>query len=402
MSLYLTDSADLTAVANAIRTKGGTSSQLAFPAGFVDAIDAIETGGATGWQRPEEWPNYDLLNLQEESCFFTFDNRQKGGRYAIYVGVTSGQYRAQRVVITSAGDVEVVETSDYNSGAVCSGYLPTDGDDYIVIRVMPVSGHIVTISMNSFPSAANSTVFDQMCVERYGYLPYCTKFGVGYAYRDWSNPYVQSDTFLSVPENVTYHIANCFSLANFPMTAFTKIKIDSLRDCFNLKSFDFNKLDLSETTSLGYYFANCAVEECDLSQCVPPENPITSITALAGTCTARTVKLGAFNFSETAVSNDALVNNLVNVADFGSFNATIGARFIASTTRNLRAIVLRANTVVPLGASGNIAGRFLTRGVQCIFVPQELLEDYKVETNWSTLYATYPNMFAAIEGSEFE
>lgn len=36
---------DLTSVANAIRTKGGTSVQLAFPAGFVSAIDAIPTGG---------------------------------------------------------------------------------------------------------------------------------------------------------------------------------------------------------------------------------------------------------------------------------------------------------------------------------------------------------------------
>lgn len=39
---------DLTAVANAIRTKGGTSASLAFPNGFVDAIDAIETGGGGG------------------------------------------------------------------------------------------------------------------------------------------------------------------------------------------------------------------------------------------------------------------------------------------------------------------------------------------------------------------
>ena len=36
---------DLTAVANAIRTKGGISAQIAFPAGFVDAIGAIPTGG---------------------------------------------------------------------------------------------------------------------------------------------------------------------------------------------------------------------------------------------------------------------------------------------------------------------------------------------------------------------
>jgi len=37
--------ADLTSVANAIRTKGGTSASLAFPAGFVSAIQAIPTGG---------------------------------------------------------------------------------------------------------------------------------------------------------------------------------------------------------------------------------------------------------------------------------------------------------------------------------------------------------------------
>ena len=37
--------ADLTSVANAIRTKGGTSAQLAFPSGFVSAIGDIQTGG---------------------------------------------------------------------------------------------------------------------------------------------------------------------------------------------------------------------------------------------------------------------------------------------------------------------------------------------------------------------
>ena len=38
--------ADLTSVANAIRTKGGTSAQLAFPADFVSAIAAIPSGGS--------------------------------------------------------------------------------------------------------------------------------------------------------------------------------------------------------------------------------------------------------------------------------------------------------------------------------------------------------------------
>lgn len=45
MANYIATDTDLTALADAIRTKGGTSGQLVFPQGFVDAIDAIETGG---------------------------------------------------------------------------------------------------------------------------------------------------------------------------------------------------------------------------------------------------------------------------------------------------------------------------------------------------------------------
>ena len=44
MAEYLTNTAELTAVANAIREKGGTSEQLACPDGFVAAIQAIQTG----------------------------------------------------------------------------------------------------------------------------------------------------------------------------------------------------------------------------------------------------------------------------------------------------------------------------------------------------------------------
>ena len=36
---------NLTAIANAIRTKGGTSASLAFPNGFIGAVQAIQTGG---------------------------------------------------------------------------------------------------------------------------------------------------------------------------------------------------------------------------------------------------------------------------------------------------------------------------------------------------------------------
>lgn len=41
---YLTRKSELTSVADAIRAKGGTAAQLVYPAGFVSAIQAIQTG----------------------------------------------------------------------------------------------------------------------------------------------------------------------------------------------------------------------------------------------------------------------------------------------------------------------------------------------------------------------
>ena len=46
MSNYLVTDTDMTSVANAIRTKGGTSESLAFPTGFVNAINDIPSGGS--------------------------------------------------------------------------------------------------------------------------------------------------------------------------------------------------------------------------------------------------------------------------------------------------------------------------------------------------------------------
>ena len=45
MAEYLTNTTDLTAVADAIRVKGGTSAPLVYPDGFVTAIQSIDTTG---------------------------------------------------------------------------------------------------------------------------------------------------------------------------------------------------------------------------------------------------------------------------------------------------------------------------------------------------------------------
>lgn len=42
---YLVDSADMTAVADAIRERGGTTAPLSFPAGMAEAVRNIQSGG---------------------------------------------------------------------------------------------------------------------------------------------------------------------------------------------------------------------------------------------------------------------------------------------------------------------------------------------------------------------
>ena len=56
---YLTNTADLTAVADAIRAKGGTSDPLVYPDGFVTAIGNIQTGSGTTPGTPGDITFYD-------------------------------------------------------------------------------------------------------------------------------------------------------------------------------------------------------------------------------------------------------------------------------------------------------------------------------------------------------
>lgn len=45
---YLTNDTDLKAVADAIRTKAGSTAALSFPDGFVSAVNGIQTSGGGG------------------------------------------------------------------------------------------------------------------------------------------------------------------------------------------------------------------------------------------------------------------------------------------------------------------------------------------------------------------
>ena len=144
---------DLTSVANAIRTKGGTSAQLAFPAGFVSAIDAIPTGGGD--------PQEDLVKLNNNQLASFSNSDVTRIRTNMFRGATALKS------INIPNVVVIKESAFYGSGltgdVVIEKYLSTF--ESYVFRDCPMStitfkGGIVRIDANTFEGCLQLTTID--------------------------------------------------------------------------------------------------------------------------------------------------------------------------------------------------------------------------------------------------
>ena len=132
---------DLTSVANAIRTKGGTSAQLAFPAGFVSAIDAIPTGGGTPtrteWYRPPDWP--DISNLPfagSYGAYMILDTERMPSRTFDFTLTNTAGTTGILQIGTVKNGVFVVDQEIVNSGAYSQLHtitIPSDSERFIVL-----------------------------------------------------------------------------------------------------------------------------------------------------------------------------------------------------------------------------------------------------------------------------
>lgn len=87
MAEYKVSGSDLTSIASAIRTKGGTSAALSFPTGFVSAIGDIPTGGSS-----------PLV-----SGTFTGNSTDKGSAITVNIPYTGSGYPIAGIIYPSSG-----------------------------------------------------------------------------------------------------------------------------------------------------------------------------------------------------------------------------------------------------------------------------------------------------------
>lgn len=375
--------------------------------GYSEVTVNVSGGGVAKWQRPSGWPDYDSLNLQttqEESIYFTYDNRSKGSWIGLYA---MGAYKVQRVSINN-GVVTVISSVDKNSDSSYNDVIPSDAGDWVCYRIIPQSGAHLTKVFHWNSLAGNSqgqSFFKQSCVERYGYLPNITDISTEWAYRGWAVRSVVSETLYGLPTNTKMTWQGTYSrmdgIRNFVTDSV--VNINSFNNCGTLLYKDWSKMKLpSTTTSLKNIIANALLPDCDLSGSTI--GTVTTCQSMAeGARLIESFKFPSADYSEVTNTNSMFrYCYQLRIIDLpSSFTCSLG-QYWATSTESLQYIILRANAVVPLSATTNIQDAIFQRGGARVFVPSAQIANYKTASNWVTLYTSYPDMFGAIEGSAFE
>lgn len=141
----LTDVADLTAVANAIRSKGGTTDPLVYPDGFVTAINNIQasSGGV----------NIKTSGLTPDCYFCDKDNYTA---YLDFSNVITGKYFSFGIMLTGTVFDPDDPSTDYDDFAclICGIYSGDETNDCVLMKaasaMSETSQYITPISPMSY------------------------------------------------------------------------------------------------------------------------------------------------------------------------------------------------------------------------------------------------------------
>lgn len=375
MADYLTTDTDLTTVADAIRTKGGTSAALEWPSGYVDAVDAIPTGiTPTGTISIAQNGTYDVTDYASASV-----NVSGGGDDGSLKGIIERTAVTPTLPsnLTSIGNAAFQDCSNLALTSLPSG--------------------VTSIGTYAFYSCSNLALTS---------LPSgVTSIGT-YAFYNCSNL-----ALASLPSGVTsistYAFYGCGNLALTSLpSGVTSIGNSAFYKCSNLALTSLP----SGVTSIG----SNAFQNCESIPSIECDGTITSFSSSSFLgSTDHPMQLASASFPNMAVSSlgtafgsttAANACKLLAFADMGKTKTIAGNAF--ANCYALQTLVLRRTdaicTLANVSALLNTPMRGYNSLTGTVYVPSALIASYQRASNWSTLHNSGTLAFAAIEGSQYE
>jgi surface protein len=273
---YIATSADLTAVADAIRSKGGTSSRLVFPDGYVSAVNAITTGGTS---ESRFSPRDTVTDWQADNflgVYFTFDSSLPEGhplrRLNLELQATKKNESNYTVTMGYIQD-GVYIVKETVSGWLVNGYIdiavPIYSESvYTTVRIIPDSVANVT----SLVLAQN--MWATNIVDRYGNMPTMASWhSAGYSdYAGWRRLIRDGvKTGLRNDMNAFYRFMNSLAEATAPRAgnppSYGKSAANAFNGCYSLTTLDLGSFDTTSVTNMSSMFNNC-YSLTDFESCV--------------------------------------------------------------------------------------------------------------------------------------
>ena len=278
MSNYIASDTDLTAVADAIRTKGNTQAALEFPSGFVSAIGNIPTGGGSSVQQKDvnffdydgtcvaaytaaEFANlsampanpthqgltaqgwnwsladaktyvatYGMLNIGQ--MYTTAD-----GKTRLYITIPSNAPTYARTLELKFGITSGSVTVDYGDGS--SPVTTTDAYVSLTHDYTNTGDYVITLTVNSGTVQLNSKIFNDS--------------NANANLRAWLTRVEVGGSVTSIGDNT---FSNCYALQSVTIpSSVTSIGDSSFYYCYSLQSVTIP----SNVASIGTNtFSTCA------------------------------------------------------------------------------------------------------------------------------------------------
>ena len=375
MADYLTTDTDLTTVADAIRTKGGTSAALEWPSGYVDAVDAIPTGiTPTGTISIAQNGTYDVNDYASASV-----NVSGSGDDGSLKGIIE---RTATTPTLPSNLTKIGDRAFYSYSSLALTSLPSGVTSIGTYAFYSCTSLALTSLPSSVTSIGSNAFYNCTSLALTSLPSGVTSIGT-HAFRGCSNL-----ALTSLPSGITSIGNSTFSgCSNLALTSLpsgvTSIDASAFYNCESIPSIE---CDGTITTLGNNSFIGSASNPMQLASVSFPNMAVSSLgTAFGSSTAANACKRLAF-------------------ADIGKTQAIAASAF--ANCNALQTLVLRRTgaicTLANVSAFLSTPMRGYNSLTGTVYVPSALIGTYQTATNWKTLYDGGTLTFAAIEGSQYE